>query len=511
MIGRRALLQLGLAAGGAAAFGTAAPRAARAQSDGVPVPETVLEDLRRMQADQALEGVQLRVWTTETGVDRLAVIRYLLDVQATLAGQPAVVFEPIRESDLSGLVHRARVPGSRIPMPHVINTGADGLMALDTMGVLDHDQTAAVLHALDPDRFLPGALAALRRADGTLAGVPFHGWPQMIWTRRDWLRRDLDMDPPRTVDALRRAAHGLHDPEHGRRGVILGTAGDFYTQQCFLMIARAFGAAIFAPSASPEQTEPVLALDSRAMIAALEAYADLARAAGPGRLTWRARDYYMQGRAGMLFYSTFLMDDLTVPSVAADSLTGAHFDDLTGTAFDPRLVQETVPVGTLTRDSKADAQRFLGAFSSINGLGLTGTGTDAEQAAARRLVRFLFRPDAYVAWLHMAPGGMIPVVRGVLEQDAFMRDRLGVFKTFGRATIRRFGEALMVPSTFSTVGFGATAHADPRAALLYADGLVGRMVVRVVEGSATPLQAALNAQREALALLRTQDRPYAGP
>jgi multiple sugar transport system substrate-binding protein len=503
MVGRRALLRLGLA-GGAAVLATRSGRAQETLDAGAPVPGAVLEDLRRMQADPDLDGVQLRLWTTESGTDRLAVIRYLLDVQATLAHQPQVVFETIRESDLAGLMRRARDPDSRVPMPHVVNTGADGLMALDAMGLLDRGQAADVLDGLDRAAFLPGALAALRRADGTLAGVPFHGWPQMIWMRRDWLRRDLDMEPPRTVDALRRAAHGLHDPETGRRGVILGTAGDFYTQQCFMMVARAFGAAIFAPSASPEQAEPVLALDTRAMIAALEAYADLARAAGPGRLTWRARDYYLQGRAGMLFYSTFLMDDLVVPGVAADSLTGRFFDDLEGATFDPRLVRETEPVGTLTVDGPAVPRDAIGAFSSINGIGLTGTGAQAEQAAARALVRFLFRPDAYVAWLHMAPGGMIPVVRGVLERDAFMRDRLGVFQTFGRAAIRRFGEALTVPSTFSTVGFGAAAHADPRAALLYTDGVVGRMVVRVLEGAATPLQSALTAQGEALDLLRTR-------
>jgi len=505
MLGRRALLRLGLA-GGAASL---AARHGHAQSDpaqttdAAPVPESALEDENRLQADPSLQGVQLRLWTTEFGTDRLAVIRYLLDVQATLAGQPQVVFETIREDSLFDLMSRARDPASRVPMPHLVNTGADGLITLDTMGLLDPVQTQVVLNNMGTrDRFLPGALAALRRADGTMAAIPFHGWPQMIWTRRDWLRRDLDMDPPRTVDALRRAAHGLYDADTGRRGVILGTAGDFYTQQCFMMVARAFGAAIFAPASNPEDKAPVLALDSRAMIAALEAYADLARTAGPGRLTWRARDYYLQGRAGMLFYSTFLMDDLVVPNVAANSLTGEYFEDLDGAAFDPRLVRETEPVGTLTVGGGAAPRGVIGAFSSINGIGLTGTGDAAEQAAARHLARFLFRPDAYVAWLHMAPGGMIPVVRGVLEQDAFMRDRLGVFQIFGREAVRQFGDALTVPSTFSTVGYGETAHADPRAALLYTDGVVGRMVLRVLEDAEPPTSAARRAQREALALLR---------
>ncbi|MQX36648.1 hypothetical protein [Roseospira navarrensis] len=500
MVGRRSILRLGLA-GAAAALGAGR---AGAQSGGAPVPGAVLDDLERMQADPPLQGVQLRVWTTETGADRLAVIRYLLDVQATLAGEPQIVFETVRETELVDRMRRTHAPASRVPVPHVVNTGADGLMALDALGLLSPAEAGRVLDDLGHGRILAGALAAVRRADGRPAALPFHGWPQMIWTRADWLRDELDREPPRTVDELRRAAHGLHDPAQGRRGVILGTAGDFYTQQCFLMIARAFGAAILAPPSSPEDIHPVLALDTRTMIAALEAYADLARAAGPGRLTWRARDYYLQGKAGMLFYSTFLMDDLAIPSVARNSLTDGHFPDLAGAAFDPRLVHETAPVGTLTAGGGRGAgpAGAVGAFTSINGLGLTGAGGPGERAAARRLARFLFRPDAYVSWLHMAPGGMIPVVRGVLESDAFLRDRLGVFQAFGRETVRRFGEALTVPSTFSTVGVGGTAHADPRAALLYADGVVGRMVVRVLDGDDSPATAARRAQMDALGVLK---------
>jgi len=88
-------------------------------------------------------------------------------------------------------------------------------------------------------------------------------------------------------------------------------------------------------------------------------------------LARRARDDYLQGRAGMLFYSTFLMDDLVVPGVAADSLTGENFEDLDGADFNPRLMRETEPVGTLTVGGGAAPRRAVGAFTSINGIGLT--------------------------------------------------------------------------------------------------------------------------------------------
>jgi len=431
----------------------------------------------------------VRLWTTETWPERIAVIRYLMDVYSALAGLPPVIFESFSETRVLDVMRAAQRPGSRIPMPHVINTGADALMAMDAEGLLSGDG-GRVVESLGPESFEPGALAAVRRPDGQVSAVPFHGSPQVIWCRRDWLRDEHDLAPPTSLDDVLVAAQRLYAPDRGRRGVILGNSGDFYTQQCFLMVARAVGASVFAADAS-------LALNTPEMAEALDVYAALARFSGPGLLTWRARDYYLQHRAGMLFYSTFLMDDLAVASLAADSLTGDYFDDLDGTAFDRHLVDHTAPVFLLSGRTPQD----MGAFTSINGLGLTGTGNHKDRVAARNLVRFLFRRDAYIAWLHMAPGGMIPVVRGVLDDDAFMRDRLGVFQTFGRAVTRRLGEALRLPSTFSAVTDGDRSHADPRAGRLYAASVVGRMVARRLQGEQSAAESARVAQEDALRLL----------
>ncbi len=463
--------------------------AALGAGSGAAAPQTWDDDPTRwVEADPTVSGVRLRLWTTETGADRLAVIRYLLDVHAALVGQPPPVFEPVNEQALLSRMRLAADPNSRVPMPHVVNSGADGLLALHAEGLIGGDADQ-VMRALGPDNFAVGALVALRTADGHMAGIPFHGWPQILWTRRDWLET-WSMSPPESMDDLIRAVRVLHDPARNQRGIILGNTGDYYTQQCFMMVARAHGASVFGPDGAP-------ALQSPEMLEGLRAYAELARYAGPGPLTWRARDYYLQGWAGCLFYSTFLMDDLAIPGVAADSLTGLNFPDLPGAPFNAGLVQATAPVASL--DGPAGVG--TGAFSSISGLGLTGTGDDAERLAARSLALFLFRRDAYIAWLHMAPGGMLPVVDGVMSDQAFMRDRLGVFRAFGWGTTRRFGRALRIPSTFAASGQDAGSHANPAAGRIYADGVVGRMVARVLGGTSSPQAAAARAQSEALALL----------
>ncbi|SDG68982.1 ABC transporter substrate-binding protein [Roseospirillum parvum] len=431
----------------------------------------------------------LSLWTTDLEPRRRITMRHLLDVQRALSGGPRVNIEVVPEEDLVDLLRLVRAGRSLLPRPDLINTGADALLALDAEGFLDAAATARVVVDVGALDFQPGALAALRRPDGSLLAVPFHGWPQVIWTRADWLADEHGLEPPRTIDELLTAARLLNDPARDRRGVILGTGGDYYTQQCFMMIARAFGAAVFTADGP--------SLDSPGMVEALRVYRELANHAGPGTLTWRARDYYLQGRAGMLFYSTFLMDDLAIPEVAADSLGGDHFDDLPGAPFDSTLVRHSAPVVALRQGGR------VGAFNSINGLGLTARGDPARRRAARQVARFLFRRDAYITWLHMSPGGMLPVLGGIGGDDAFLRDRLGVLRTFGRDTTQRLADALKTPATFSIVSGHdpGRAYAEPRAGLIYAERVVGHMVARVVGGFRDPASAAAEAQREALRLL----------
>ena len=50
---------------------------------------------------------------------------------------------------------------------------------------------------------------------------------------------------------------------------------------------------------------------------AVEYYAELAKYNPPGPQTWRARDYYLQGKLAMFYYSTYIMDDLALAEVAA--------------------------------------------------------------------------------------------------------------------------------------------------------------------------------------------------
>ena len=128
-------------------------------------------------------------------------------------------------------------------------------------------------------------------------------------------------------------------------------------------------------------------------------------------------------------------------------------------------------------------------------------GTAGLDAATRDLaltfLEFLFRPDIYITWLHMAPGGMMPVLRDVAASEDFLRDPTGIFQRYGRDRIAAIIAGFDHIRTFS--------HSDgrfrPEASRAYAAGILGRLVQRAARGTDTPLNVARAAETELRQLL----------
>jgi multiple sugar transport system substrate-binding protein len=198
----------------------------------------------------------------------------------------------------------------------------------------------------------------------------------------------------------------------------------------------------------------------------------------------------------MMFYSTFIMDDLALAAAAADSLTGDHFHELAGAVLDVGLVDKVGMVASLSRRSPA-------TFGSINALGVVRGLDAATRHSALDFIRFLFRPDIYVTWLHMAPGGMMPVLREIAESEDFLRDPAGIFQRYGRERLVEIIQGFDHIRTFSHPGDGFF----PEASRALAAGIISRMVHEVASGAARPDQAALAAQAE---LERLMSQPGSG-
>ena len=79
------------------------------------------------------------------------------------------------------------------------------------------------------------------------------------------------------------------------------------------------------------------------------------------------------------------MDDLVLAEVAAGSLTNENFPELEGSTFDPDLVNNTRVATTITKLQSS-------SYGSIVALGLVKQKSEAKNAAARRLLKFLYEP-----------------------------------------------------------------------------------------------------------------------
>ncbi|GKT31377.1 extracellular solute-binding protein, partial [Aduncisulcus paluster] len=106
-----------------------------------------------------------------------------------------------------------------------------------------------------------------------------------------------------------------------------GTRNDSYAEQVFTHLALSAGASEF-------NKDGEVVFNSPNTVRTLGFYKELSHYTPPGPQWWRGRDFYMQGRLAMMFYSTFIMDDLAIPSIAANSLGPNHFKELDGTNYD---------------------------------------------------------------------------------------------------------------------------------------------------------------------------------
>ncbi|WP_165610822.1 ABC transporter substrate-binding protein [Pseudodesulfovibrio hydrargyri] len=406
-------------------------------------------------------------WSTEVGKDRQTVIEYL--------AQTFTVFNPDVEVRVVGVEENAMAETLATAMrdgrgPDIVGCASNLVVAFCNRGWMDNEGAARVIDAVGRKRFFAGALSRVSLPDGRPCGVPFNGWIQGIWYRKDWFD-EAALAPPDTWDALLKAARTLHDPAHGRYGILLGTRNDVYAEQVFTHLAKSAGVREFTPDGR-------VAFDSPATVKTLRFYAELARYTPPGPQWWRGRDYYFQGRLAMMFYSTFIMDDLAVASVAADSLTGHNFEELTGAPYDFRLPENTAMVSGLTGTRTA-------GYGVLHALGLVRGKDPARSEAARRFALFLFREDAYITWLHMVPGGMMPVLEDITDSPVFYRDAQGGFQKYRR---RRLESILAGFDSLQSFEF-EDGRLIPEAARVSADGVIGRMIEETLAGRATPERA----------------------
>ena len=276
-------------------------------------------------------------------------------------------------------------------LPDICRMGIERVAAFAADGILDEDAAEAVIASIGEDDFQASPLWMVTNpATGKRAAVPYDGWIQAIWYRAD-VFEEAGLNPPISWDDINAACDALPGRGNLLYAVTIGTETSWnYGHQIFEQIAMSNNAWPFDAAGNVTMNTPE-------MVEALRFYSGLQRCALPGPQYWRgAREAYELDQAGMLFYSTYIMDDLVEGSgLEEGGKVQIAVEDLAlKTGFAPEMKG---PNGSAS-------------YGQLVTLGIM-KGADPE---AQMVVEY-FLTEGYVDVLALAPFGKVPVLKSAVD------------------------------------------------------------------------------------------------
>ncbi|MCB0022255.1 MAG: carbohydrate ABC transporter substrate-binding protein [Caldilinea sp.] len=373
---------------------TAAPTATPAPTDAptpTAAPSTPAAEPTTASAAEpapAGEAAVVDFWTSDNEPKRVAVYRAL--AERYMAGHPGVTVNvvPYVESTTLQQLEAAQAAGD---LPDLIRVGIEWVAALDGAGLLDPQAAGAVVQVVGETDFREGVLAMVTDvASGEVLAVPYDGWIQALWYRRDRFEQ-LGLKTPISWADLNQACDAIEAGGDPAFALVLPTVGNQnYVHQVFEQVAMSNNVWPFDAAGNVTMNTPE-------MVEALRFYAGLQRCSpdAPQDL-YGARERYERDESAMLFYSTYIMDDLIEGSDNAD-----------GTKIE--IAVENLPGKTGFTSSLA-GPNGVASYGQLVTLALL----DGASPAAQDVARF-FLQEGYLDILATAPLGKVPVLDSALE------------------------------------------------------------------------------------------------
>ncbi|MDL1944941.1 extracellular solute-binding protein [Chloroflexi bacterium CFX2] len=338
---------------------------------------------------QPTEKTIIEFWTTDNEEPRVNMYDEI--AQRYMAENPDVEIRivPVDEATLSQRIATAQAANR---LPDIVRLGVERVAAFAADGILDEDAAVATIESIGKDDFRTSPLEMVTDpSTGKYAAIPFDGWLQAIWYRQD-IFTESGLNAPVTWDDINAACDALPGTGNLLYSLVLpDDPGQNYPHQVFEQVA-------ISNNAWPFDEDGNVTMNTPEMVEALKFYTDLIRCAPPGPQYWRgAREMYQLDQSGMMFYSTYIMDDL----VEGSGLEGGGNVQITvenlaeKTGFAPSMVG---PNGAAT-------------YGQLVALGIM-QGADP---AAQDVVKFFMTGQNYQDVLALAPFGKVPVLKSAVD------------------------------------------------------------------------------------------------
>jgi len=350
--------------------------------------ETIVETVEVEVPAEPVDKTVVEFWTTDNEEPRVDV--YEAIAAKYMAEHPDVEVRIIAIEE-AGIAQRIATAQAANRLPDIVRMGIERVSTFAADGILDEAAAGAVIDAVGMDDFRDGPLAmVVNPATGNYAAVPYDGWIQAIWYRSDSFAA-AGVGAPLTWDDIDAACDALPGTGNLLYGLTLATdPGQNYPHQVFEQVAM-------SNDAWPFDADGNVSMNTPEMVEALKFYTDLQRCAVPGPQYWRgAREAYELDQSGMLFYSTYIMDDLVDGSgLEAGGNVEIPVEDLPGNTGFAYMMQG--PNGAAS-------------YGQLVTLGLMA-GADAE---AQDVVQYFLTGQNYIDVLALAPFGKVPVLESAV-------------------------------------------------------------------------------------------------
>jgi multiple sugar transport system substrate-binding protein len=338
---------------------------------------------------EPVEKTVVEFWTTDNEEERVSIYE---EVAARFMAENPEIDLRIVAIEEAGVTQRMATALAANRPPDLVRMGVERVAAFAADEILDEDAAMAVISAVGEDDFRGGPLAMVTNpATGNYAAIPYDGWIQAIWYRNDSFE-EAGLAAPLSWADIDAACDALPGTGNLLYAVTLGTdPGQNYPHQVFEQVAMSNDAWPFAEDGNVTMNTPE-------MIEALDFYAGLQRCALPGPQYWRgAREAYELDQSGMLFYSTYIMDDL----VDGSGLEGGG--------------NVEIPVDDLPgKTGFASMMEGPNGAASYGQLVTLAIPKGADPAAVDVAAWFLTGQN-YIDVLSLAPFGKVPVLESAVD------------------------------------------------------------------------------------------------
>jgi multiple sugar transport system substrate-binding protein len=382
----------------------------------------------------------LRWWSPQSSPAQLEA--YQAQIAAFEAANPGtkVAFEPTSDEGYSAQLAAAFASGevpdiiTHLPSFAVQTYYAEGLV----------EPFDDVIAAVGEANYYPGANDVYKTADGHYCGTGIGNTAaDMLWLRKDLLEKAGIAKAPETWDELRDACQKMQGG--GIYGAPLPYGLNSMTSLIIIGFIHRAGGSVFAPDLS-------VAIDSPETVEALDFYKSMKELCPPGatNYSWgESLTAFVSGATATGIYAGRVLVNVNDqnPSIA-DFVTCRTYPtksaDIPAWTFND-FPSVWIPKGTKNLD------------------------------AAKKFAAFLFEPPGYIKQLHAAPGHVLPVLKTIAENPAYLDNPI----------IKKYPEEVNLMAATAAAGYNlgyeTSAHQpNAKANDIIASNVLAEMVQRVV-------------------------------